>query len=271
MKKTLLVAALSMTFAFAQAQPHQIPELQDLDWQTEPSVGKIGDKGEFKISEPLLFLDAADTDKFLQFNGNLPQTDSYTIATKKGYWFGVLHFVNEGYVKDDEKIDADALLESLKEGNRQGNEEKRKQGLETLVLDGWYFPPRYDTETKRLEWGTKLRSEKDQSITVNVTTKILGRSGYISAILVSNPESLDKDLIEFKQALKNFDYLSGEKYSEWKEGDKVAAYGLGALVLGGAAAVATKKGGLKLIWLAILGAGAAIWAGIKKIFNKNKD
>jgi len=271
MKKTLLVAALSMTFAFAQAQPHQIPELQNLNWQTEPSVGRIGDKGEFKISEPLLFLDAADTNKFLQFNGNLPQTDSYTIATKKGYWFGVLHFINEGYVKDDEKIDADALLESLKEGNIQGNEEKRKQGLETLVLDGWYFPPRYDTETKRLEWGTKLRSEKDQSITVNVTTKILGRSGYISAILVSSPESLDKDLIEFKQALKNFDYLSGEKYSEWKEGDKVAAYGLGALVLGGAAAVATKKGGLKLIWLAIFGAGAAVWAGIRKIFNKNKD
>lgn len=271
MKKTLLAAALSLTFAVAKAQPHQIPELKNLNWQVTPSIGKIGDKGEFKIPEPLLFLDAADTNKFLQFNGNLPQTSSYTIATKKGYWFGVLQFMNEGYVKDDEKIDADALLESLKEGNRQGNEEKRKQGLETLILDGWYFPPRYDTETKRLEWGTKLRSEKDQSITVNVTTKILGRSGYISAILVSSPESLDKDLIDFKQALKNFDYVSGEKYSEWKEGDKVAAYGLGALVLGGAAAVATKKGGLKLIWLAILGAGAAIWAGVKKIFNKNKD
>lgn len=271
MKKTLLAAVLSMSFSLAQAQPHQIPELKNLNWQMAPSVGKISDKGEFRIAEPLLFLDAADTNKFLQFNGNLPQTSSYTIATKKGYWFGVLHFINDGYVKDDEKIDADALLESLKEGNRQGNEEKRKQGLETLVLDGWYFPPRYDAETKRLEWGTKLRSEKDQSITVNVTTKILGRSGYISAILVSSPDSLDKDLIEFKQALKNFDYVSGEKYSEWKQGDKVAAYGLGALVLGGAAAVATKKGGLKLIWLAILGVGAAIWAGIKKLFNKNKD
>lgn len=270
MKRTLVAAALTLAFSVSQAQPHQIPEMKNLNWQMAPAIGKIGDKGEFKLAEPLLFLDAADTNKFLQFNGNLPQMSSYTIATKKGYWFGVLHFINEGYVKDDEKIDADALLESLKEGNRQGNEEKRKQGLETLILDGWYFPPRYETETKRLEWGTKLRSEKNQSITVNVTTKILGKSGYISAILVSSPDSLDKDLVEFKQALKNFDYVSGEKYSEWKEGDKVAAYGLGALVLGGAAAVATKKGGLKLIWLVILGAGAAIWAGIKKLFNKSK-
>jgi len=271
MKRTLLAAALTVTFAVAQAQPHQIPELKNLNWQMAPAVGKVGDKGEIKLAEPLMFLDATDTNKFLQFNGNLPQTSSYTIATKKGYWFGVLQFVNEGYVKDDEKIDADALLQTLQEGNRKGNDEKRKQGLETLILDGWYFPPRYDTETKRLEWGTKLRSEKDQSITVNVTTKILGRSGYISAILVSSPETLDQDLVEFKKALKNFDYVSGEKYSEWKEGDKVAAYGLGALVLGGAAAVASKKGGLKLIWLAIIGAGAAIWAGIKKFFNRNKD
>jgi uncharacterized membrane-anchored protein len=271
MKKTLIAATLCLTFAVAHAQLHQLPELKNLNWQMAPSVGKIGDKGEFKIADPLLFLDAADTDKFLQLNGNLPQKDSYTIATKRSYWFGVLHFINEGYVKDDEKIDADALLKSLKEGNIQGNEEKRKQGLETLILDGWYFPPRYDTETKRLEWGTKLRSEKDQSLTINVTTKILGKSGYISAILVSSPDSLDKDLAEFKQALRNFDYVRGEKYSEWKEGDKVAAYGLGALVLGGAAAVATKKGGLKLIWLAIVAAGAAILAGFKKLFNKNKD
>ena len=271
MKQTLIAFAFSMAFTVAQAQMHQIPELKNLNWQMAPAVGKVGDKGEIKLAEPLMFLDAADTNTFLQFHGNLPQTSSYTITTKKGYWFGVLHFISDGYIKDDEKIDADALLETLKEENIQGNEERRKQGLETLILDDWYFPPRYDTETNRLEWGTKLRSEKDQSISVNVTTKILGKSGYISAILVSSPESLDKDLVEFKQSLKNFDYVSGEKYSEWKEGDKVAAYGLGALVLGGAAAVATKKGGLKLIWLAILAAGAAIWAVIKKLLNRNKD
>jgi len=270
MKKHLSAFALTLAFTVVHAQYHQIPELKKLNWQMAPSVGKVGDKGEFKITEPIMFLDSVDTNKFLQFNGNLPTTDSYTIAPKKGEWFGVLHFINEGYVKDDEKIEPDALLQSLKEGNKQGNEEKRKQGLETMTLEGWHFPPRYDADTKRLEWGTKLRSDKDQSIIVNVTTKILGRTGYVSAILVSSPESLDKDLLSFKQALKSFDFVSGEKYSEWKEGDRVAAYGLGARLLGGAAAAATKKGGLKLIWLAILGAGAAIWAGLKSFFNRKK-
>ena len=79
---------------------------------------------------------------------------------------------------------------------------------------------------------------------------------------------MDQDLLDFKAALKNFDYVSGEKYSEWKEGDKVAAYGLGALVLGGAAAAATSKGGIKVVWLAILAGIAALWAGIKRFFGR---
>ena len=259
----LLVIFLSPTVSHAQTD-----KISELKWMSAPSVGKVGDKAEFKVTGSSRFLDSLETDKFLQLNGNLPTKDAYTIASAKGDWFGILQVVEEGYVKDDEKIDADALLESLKEGNKLGNERKKEKGLTILILDGWYFPPRYDTENKRLEWGTKLRSPSDNSVTVNVTTKILGKSGYTSAILVSSPETLDKDLVDFKATLKNFDYVSGEKYSEWRQGDKVAAYGLGALVLGGAAAVATKKGGLKLLWIAILGAGAALWAVFKKFFAK---
>jgi len=267
-KIVFLIAAIY--FSAARSQFYDAPEFHDLAWQTPPSIGKIGDKGVFKITEPYVFLNDIETNKFLVLNGNLPHTNSYTIANKKSNWFGILQFVNEGYVKDDEKIDPDALLASLKEGNRKNNEEKRKQGLVILNLEGWYFPPRYDYETKRIEWGTKLRSETDNSVTINVTTKILGRSGHVSAILVSNPEELDKDIIDFKLAIKNFDYISGEKYSEWTQGDRVAAYGLGALVLGGAAAAAMSKGGFKLIWIAIVGIFAAVWAGIKKLFERKK-
>jgi uncharacterized membrane-anchored protein len=259
----LLVFFLSLTVSQAQAD-----KFSELKWVSAPAVGKVGGKAEFKVTGSSVFLDPIETDKFLQLNGNLPTKDAYTIANEKSDWFGILQVVEEGYVKDDEKIDADALIKSLKEENNIENEKKKEKGMPSLILDGWYFPPRYDTENKRLEWGTKLRSPSDNSFTVNVTTKILGKSGYTSAILVSSPETLDKDLIEFKATLKNFDYVSGEKYSEWKQGDKVAAYGLGALVLGGAAAAATKKGGLKLIWIAILGAGAALWAGFKKFFAK---
>lgn len=278
-KMKIVLLAISLLFAFTTsfAQGDQEQELNDLHWVRAPSIGKIGDKSEFKLTGKLLFLNDIDTSKFLQINGNLPIANHYTIANGEASWFGILNFVNEGYVKDDEKIDADVLLEGLKESNKAGNEQKRQKGLPILNLEGWYFPPRYDKENKRLEWGTKLRAENDQSVTVNVTTKILGKSGYTTAILVTKPETLDKDLVDFKQALKNFDYVSGEKYGEWKQGDRVAAYGLGALVLGGAAAVAANKG----FFAAILGFLAASWkfvaiaalgglAWLKSLFTRKK-
>ena len=83
-------------------------------------------------------------------------------------------------------------------------------------------------------------------------------------------ETVEADLADFKKALKDYDYVSGEKYSEWREGDKVAAYGLGALVLGGAAAVATSKGGFKAIGLAIVAGIAAVGAVFRRFFSRNK-
>jgi len=39
-----------------------------------------------------------------------------------------------------------------------------------------------------------------------------------------------------------FSYSSGYKYAEWRSGDKVAAYGLTALVAGGAGVALVKSG-----------------------------
>ena len=172
-------------------------------------------------------------------------------------------------MKDDEKIDADALLKVLKEGNEAGLAERKKQGLDPLYLDGWYIEPRYDSDNKRLEWATKLH-DKDNQTLVNFTTRILGRSGYMSATLVSDPQSLDNDIKAFKYALQDFDYINGERYSEFRNGDKIAAYGLGALVLGGAAAAVASKGGFKFLWALVLAAFAAVGAFFKKIFGRKE-
>lgn len=265
---------LALACATAVAQPISEEQAQaiakELRWLPPGSSGELAGKATFKTSEAYTFLNVEDSDKFLKLNGNPPQGESVTIAPTKSDWFGVLSFSPEGYVKDDETIDADALLKALKEQNVEGNKKKREQGYPTLSLEGWALAPRYDRENKRLEWGTLLKTEDNQQM-VNVSTRILGRSGYTSAILVTTPEALDADLADFKVALHNFEYVSGERYSEWKQGDKVAAYGLGALVLGGAAAAASSKGGLKAIALAVLAAAAGLWAGVKRLFSRNKS
>ena len=248
-----------------------VTQLKALHWIEAPASAPIDTKAHFKLTNGMIALGSADTDKFLQINGNLPDPNSYLVASPDLRWFAVFSFEDTGYVKDDDKIDADELLKSLKEQNKAGAEERKKRGLDPLTLVGWYVPPHYDTESKRLEWGTRLRTSDNQDI-VNYSIRILGRHGVMNAILVSAPANLDKDVAEFHGALHDFSFDSGQKYAEFKDGDKVAEYGLAALVVGGAAAAALKGGTgfFKLIGIAILGGFAAAWRFIKRLFNKEQ-
>jgi uncharacterized membrane-anchored protein len=179
-------------------------------------------------------------------------------------------------VKDGEKIDADALLKTLKAGDEPSNEERKRLGLGELHTEGWYVPPHYDDKTKQLEWGLKLRSE--QGVTLNYTIRMLGRSGVMSATLVSSPETLDADVASFRKVLTGFDYNDGERYSEFRAGDHVAEFGLAALITGGAAVIATKKGFwaaaalfLAKMWKLVAVGAVAVGTGIKSFFKKKES
>jgi|tagenome__1003787_1003787.scaffolds.fasta_scaffold20855670_2 uncharacterized membrane-anchored protein len=245
-------------------------QIKNLGWQAGPSDGKIAGRATIAIPAKYVFLGATDTSKFLTLMRNLPRTDSYTFAPQDLNWFSIFDFEDTGYIKDDEKIDADAVLQSLKEGNARGNEERKKRGYPALNLDGWFVPPHYDTGTKRLEWATKLSSEGGTS--VNYRIRILGRAGVMSAVLVSDPDSLDKDIRVFKTALNDFSFDSGQKYSEYRPGDKIAEYGLTGLIIGGAAAAAAKTGLFKVIGkfgvLIFAGAVAMVGGLFKRLFGR---
>ncbi|WP_343678662.1 DUF2167 domain-containing protein [Comamonas testosteroni] len=272
------VVGLSLSlgvWAKTEATQELPAEIKALHWQ-ESGKGEIADKASVKIPSGYAFLGEADTSKLLQAFGNPPSSDHFLIAPKSLNWFAVFSYDDTGYVKDDEKIDADDLLKSMQSGDKAGNEQRKKLGLEALYTDGWQVPPHYDTATKRLEWGLRLRGETGEK-NVNYTSRILGRSGVMTATLVSDTATLAQNTEEFKKVLAGFDYNSGQTYAEFKNGDKVAAIGLGALVLGGAAAVATKKG----LWGAIVGflaagwkivaaAAVALFAGIGKLFGRKK-
>ncbi len=270
---TLLMCLNFGSFAQGDAA---FKKLQALDWKQAPLKGDISGKATIKLDGGLRFLDAYNTNEFLTLLGNLPQTNSFAVAANDLRWFSVFSFVEEGLVPDDEKIDANALLATLKENNIAAADERKARGLSGLFLEGWFIPPRYDPESKRLEFATLLRSDSGVK-NVNFSTKLLGRRGFMNAVLVSSPETLDADIKEFKTALRGYDFVQGERYSEWKQGDKVAAYGLGALVLGGAAAVAAKKGlwavlgGLIAVaWKLLAGLVLAAFAGLGAIFMKKK-
>lgn len=273
----LVLAWLLLFPMVLAAQNSQRDELRKLAWQAGPTEGRIGAKATIKVAQGYVFLDEKNTSRFLQLAGNPPRDGHYLFAPEGLDWFAVFSFNDTGYVKDDEKLDPDALLKTLKASDGPENEERSRLGMSPLYTVGWEVPPHYDTETKRLEWGLRLKSEGER-FTVNYTSRILGRTGVMSAILVADPNTLAKDTQAFKAGLKEFSYVSGEKYSEFKPGDRVAEIGLAALVLGGAAAVASKKGFwaaivafLGAFWKLIVGVVVAVLAGLGSLFRKKQQ
>jgi len=270
----VLFAASLLLFAFAaQAQRDPsaiIQELQKLAWQKGPGEGIIGAQAKIRIPQGYAFLDEKNTRHFLELMGNPPRDGHTMIAPASLDWFAVFSFDAVGYVKDDEKIDPDALLDSLKKQDGPGNEERKRLGMAPIYVDGWHVPPHYDSGTRRLEWGMRLRDEKG-GMHVNYTSRLLGRSGVMSAVLVSSPQTLAEDMQAFNAALAGYEFVAGEKYAEFKSGDRIAEYGLGALVLGGAAAAAAKAGWLKFLgkfWIVIAAALAAGWGFIKRLSRR---
>ncbi len=251
-------------------------KLDKLAWQRGPTTGKISDEATIAVPKNYVFLDSANTSKFLEINGNPPREGHYVLAPENLDWFAVFNFNPSGYVKDDEKINADDLLNSLKKSDGPENDQRKNLGMSPIYTVGWAVAPHYDLDTKRLEWGVKLKSDRNDAF-VNYSIRLLGRNGVMDLTLVAGTETLTSDINQLKTALKGFNFVPGKKYSEFKEGDKVAQYGLAALILGGAAAVATKKGLWAVIggffaafWKLIIGGAVALFAGIGSLFRRKK-
>lgn len=269
-----LIAAFAVAITAAHSQvggdDAVANEIANLHWQYN-GQGAIAKEASIQVPKGYAFLGATDTRRFLELNGNLPQDDTYTIAPKDLRWFGVFGFVNSGYVPDDEKLDPDALLDTLKRNNVEQQAEMKRRGLSPLTLIGWFVEPHYDLVTKRLEWGTHLRTESGEEA-INYTIKLLGRRGVMNAILVSDPHSFENDTREFKTVLQGYTFIQGERYSEFRSGDKIAEYGLSALIVGGAAAAAAKtgafKGLAKLIGVGAIAAVAAIGGFFRKLLRR---
>lgn len=261
----------------ATAQNAAENPMTKLDWHLGPKKENVANVATLNTLKDEGFLDPKNADKFLELTGNLTTGTTNILVAPDESWWATFDFDPSGYVKDDEKIDADALLKQLKESDEPSNKERARLGYPKLYTIGWAVPPHYDNQTKRLEWALKIRDEENNEA-INYTIRILGRTGVTSATLISDEEHLTQNINAFKTSLKGFDYNFGEKYAEYREGDKVAEYGLAALIAGGAAVVATKKG----FWAAIAAFFAAAWKFIavgaiavggwlRSLFNKNKS
>lgn len=252
--------------------PEQLALLQkyaSIQWESGPYTGRIGNHAEIKLPAGFAFTGTQGAQDLLEIYGNPPNSGILAAIVpedEEADWTLVFQFDDIGYVDDSDRdaLDADALIKAFRDGIPAGNRERRSMGLEELHGMGWQVPPFYDPQTNNLTWGLKLDFASGSAI--NYDIRILGRRGVMQATLVGAPETYAAALPQVKTLLADFSYLSGNKYAEWSQGDKVAGVGLAGLVAGGGVVAAAKTGLLAKIGLILAKGGKGLIIGLIVLF-----
>jgi len=271
---TTLILCLA---AFPTAATDDSSQPSPLVWaQSEGAAAPLGvGLAEIDLGQDYVYLDAEGTQKLMDLTHNpVSGGEVGTVApiAEDESWFIVFEFDESGYVPDDEKdaLDAESMLQSIREGTEAGNEERRSRGWSELRIVGWQEQPHYDFRTNNLSWA--IIGESDGGRSINRIVKLLGRRGVMTATLVAGPDELAGAIPSADVLLDGYRFKPGQTYAEYVPGtDKLAQYGLTALVVGGAGAVLLKSGLLAKLWKPLLVALAAVGAGIKRLFFSGRS
>jgi uncharacterized membrane-anchored protein len=192
-------------------------------------------------------------------------------------WGAVVTYEGTGYVTDSDAKSADyaGLLEQMRSGEAEANEERKKTGYSPIHLVGWAQAPAYDAARHDLIWARELQFGNDADHTLNYDVRHLGREGVLSLNMVSVMSHLDAVRAGAQDLAKTAEFDSGKRYADFRDGDKAAGFGLAGLVAAGAGLAAAKKVGLIAILLAFAKkgfallaiAGAAAFGWVRKLFG----
>ena len=267
---------LCATCAAALALLPQVANCQSKARSTAgPATVPLGTAAELKVPEGYAFIDGKTFQALRKAEGEQVSGEEVGFLQSTNDELAVaFEFSEIGYVKDDEKNDlnADKLLEAYKRGAAAENQQRAKTGGPSVQIIGWDVPPKYDETSHNLEWAIRATIGGEQI--VNYNTRLLGRKGVMSVVLIVDPAKLPASLPKFRELLTGYSFRSGEDYASFQPGNKVAKYGLTALVLGGAAVGAAKLGLLtgllvfvKKAWKLVILGLVALGAAIKRFFS----
>lgn len=237
------------------------------------------------VPEAFRYIGAEDAKRFLEEGWGNPDGSGtlgmlLPVATdlfSEEGWAVVITYQEDGYVSDEDAgdIDYDEMLTSMQEGTEAANEKRQELGYEPLSLVGWARPPHYDSAAKKLFWAKELQFGDEGESTLNYNVRILGRKGVLVMNAVSAMSQLPEVEARMDQVLAFSDFKDGYRYSDYDSGiDKVAGYGLAALIGGKVAAkvgLLAKLGGLLVAFKKFIFIGiAAVGGFLAKFFKRGK-
>jgi len=286
---------ISTQFVVASAEANMTKEeMQELYTSTVNKIWDGFDKQHGDITLPngvatlhvpdnFFYIGPEDTEKMLtEIWGNPPSTartlgmlfPSNATAIGQETWGVTIEYQEDGYVSDEdaEEIDYTELLSSMQESVEASNEAREAQGYEAIHLVGWAASPYYDKISHKLHWAQELQFGSQSDNTLNYNIRVLGRKGVLILNFIAGMDQLSMIDEQIDTVLDIAEFNEGSRYTDFNPDiDKVAAYGIGALIAGKVAAklgiLATILLMLKKFWiLAILGVGGFF----KKLFGKKE-
>jgi uncharacterized membrane-anchored protein len=241
-----------------------------------PAMAQLESIAHINLPEGYIFLDGKTTRALMKAEGEpVSGSELGLIRATNQDWSVMFEFSDIGYVKDADKaeLDPDKILADIKRGTAAANKQRIAAGRPALEIVGWEVPPKYDPESHNLEWAIRATSAGEPIL--NYNTRLLGRKGVMEVVLIVEPDKLAGSLPTFRNLLAGYSFQTGHNYAEYRPGDKVAKYGLAALIVGGAAVGAAKMGlftglliFLKKGWKLVVVAIAAVVAAIKRFFAR---
>ena len=191
-------------------------------------------------------------------------------------WIVTMDYNEDGFVKDKDagKINYDDLLKTMQKGIAENNKARQEKGYPSITLVGWAATPHYDADAHKLYWAKQLKFEGEKQDTLNYSIRMLGRKGVLELNAVAGIGQFAEIDKQTPQILGMVDFKEGSRYADFDpKVDKVATYGIAALVAGG---IAAKLGFFKLFWVGLLAAKKFIIIGViavvaivKKFFKRS--
>ncbi len=248
-----------------------------------PTDIALRDQATLKLPAGYLWVPEPAASQLMRAMGNHPDERMLGLVfpqSDEQGWMAVARYEPSGHIPEDdaEHWDVDGLYKGLKEGTEAANEDRRQKGFPELDIGGWVEKPTYDAATHRLVWSLSVRHKgatADAPTSINYNTYALGREGYVTLNLITDLKDIAQDKRHAQVLLSALSFGEGKRYADFNAStDKVAEYGLAALVGG----LAAKKIGLfalaagflakfaKVIALAAFGG----WAAFKRFFKRGK-
>jgi uncharacterized membrane-anchored protein len=288
---SMLVVLTAVAAAPGMAQPQPAPSAAEQELRAAATAAlasmrhgpvevRLREQAVLRLPAGYAYIDTPHARRLLHALGNRidGELDGMIVDARQPLegWFVVIDFAASGYVRDDDAKDwkADDLLASLREGTAEGNNDRRARGFPELEIVGWVQRPTYDKQTHRLVWSAETRTKgaSPDDRGVNYNTYALGREGYFALNLVTDLAMIESLKPRAGELLAALAYVPGKRYEDFNPStDRVAEYGLAALVAGTAA----KKLGLFALvgvllakfWKIAALAVMALGAGAFKLFG----